>query len=98
MSWAVALYAVLGLTLIRMLPVAFSMVGSSLNRSRILFMGWFGPLGLASIVLALVFLEKEAHLPGQPVTSLAVVAVVLFSVWWLTESALRRRLAGIAGS
>jgi len=80
MSWAVALYAVLSLTLIRMLPVAISLVGARLSRSSVLFMGWFGPRGLASIVLALVFLEKEAHLPGQPVIILAVVVTVLFSV------------------
>jgi NhaP-type Na+/H+ or K+/H+ antiporter len=80
MSWAVALYAVLSLTLIRMLPVALSLIGTGLSRSSVLFLGWFGPRGLASIVLALVFLEKEAHLPGQPVIAVAVVTTVLFSV------------------
>jgi NhaP-type Na+/H+ or K+/H+ antiporter len=79
-SWAVALYAVLSLTLVRMLPVAISLAGTRLSRSSVLFMGWFGPRGLASIVLALVFLEQEAHLPGQPIISLAVTASVLFSV------------------
>jgi NhaP-type Na+/H+ or K+/H+ antiporter len=80
MSWAVALYAVLSLTLIRMLPVALSLIGIGLSRNSVLFLGWFGPRGLASIVLALVFLEKEAHLPGQPVIAVAVVTTVLFSV------------------
>ena len=80
MNWPIALYAILSLTLIRILPVALSMVGSGLNRNSVLFMGWFGPRGLASIVLALVFLEKEAHLPGQPVIGVAVVVTVFFSV------------------
>lgn len=80
LSWAVALYAILSLTVVRMLPVAISLAGTRLSRSSVLFMGWFGPRGLASIVLALVFLEQEAHLPGQPVINLAVAATVLFSV------------------
>lgn len=79
-SWAVALYALLSLTLVRMLPVAIALAGTRLNRSSLLFMGWFGPRGLASIVLGLVFLEQEAHLPGEPVIMLAVMATVLFSV------------------
>ena len=53
-------YAVLSLTVVRMLPVAVALVGTGLNRATVLFMGWFGPRGLASIVLGLVFLEEEA--------------------------------------
>ena len=79
-SWMAVLYAVLSLTLIRMLPVAISLAGLHLNRHTVLFLGWFGPRGLASIVLALVFLEKEAELPGQPVIGLTMVATVLLSV------------------
>jgi NhaP-type Na+/H+ or K+/H+ antiporter len=79
-SWAVVLYALLSLTVVRMLPVAISLAGTRLSRSSVLFMGWFGPRGLASIVLGLVFLEEEAHLPGEPVIALAVAATVLFSV------------------
>lgn len=77
---AVALYAILSLTVIRMLPVALSLVGTRLSRSSVLFMGWFGPRGLASVVLTLVLLEQEAHLPGQPIIRLAVMVTVLFSV------------------
>lgn len=79
-SGAMVLYAILSLTLIRMLPVAIALIGTRLSRSSLLFMGWFGPRGLASIVLALVFLEKEAHLPGQGLINLTVVATVFFSV------------------
>ena len=44
-------------------------------------MGWFGPRGLASIVLGLVYLEQEKHLPGEQVTRLAVMATVLLSIF-----------------
>ena len=75
------LYALASLTLVRMLPVAIALRGTRLSRPTVLFMGWFGPRGLASIVLGLVFLEHEAHLPGERTIKLAVVATVLVSVF-----------------
>jgi NhaP-type Na+/H+ or K+/H+ antiporter len=48
------LYAGLSLTVVRMLPVAVALWGTRLNSATVLFMGWFGPRGLASIVLGLV--------------------------------------------
>ncbi|GAB2841252.1 cation:proton antiporter [Actinocorallia aurea] len=53
----IVLYAVLSLTLLRMLPVAIASLGSGLDRSSVLFVGWFGPRGLASLVFALIALE-----------------------------------------
>jgi NhaP-type Na+/H+ or K+/H+ antiporter len=79
-SFAVVLYAVLSQTLIRMLPVAIARRGTGLDRSTVLFMAWFGPRGLASIVLGLVYLESEAKLPGESTSRLAVMATVLLSI------------------
>lgn len=78
---AVFLYAALSLTLIRMLPVAVSLIGMRLSRATVFFMGWFGPRGLASVVLGLVFLEHEAHLPGESVISTTVLVTVLLSIF-----------------
>ena len=75
------LYAVLSLTVIRMVPVAIALIGTGLSRDTILFMGWFGPRGLASIVLGLVYLEHEMHLPGESTIRFAVMATVLFSIF-----------------
>jgi sodium/hydrogen antiporter len=75
------LHALLSLTVVRMLPVAISLIGSGLDKTTIAFMGWFGPRGLASIVLGLVYLEQEKHLPGEHVTRLAVMATVLLSIF-----------------
>jgi len=75
------LYAVLSLTIVRMLPVAIALIGTRLNRATVLFMGWFGPRGLASIVLGLVYLEQEANLPGEPTIRLAVMLTVLCSIF-----------------
>ncbi len=75
------LYALLSLTLVRMLPVGISLIGTRLGTATVLFMGWFGPRGLASIVLGLVYLEHEAHLPGEATIRVAVAVTVLLSIF-----------------
>ncbi len=77
-SWV---YAVLSLTVVRMLPVAVALIGTHLSRPSVIFMGWFGPRGLASIVLGLVYLEQELHLPGEPAIRAAVMATVVLSIF-----------------
>jgi sodium/hydrogen antiporter len=51
-------YAVLSLTVIRMLPVAIALTGKGFRVSTVAFMGWFGPRGLASVVFTLLALEE----------------------------------------
>jgi NhaP-type Na+/H+ or K+/H+ antiporter len=77
---AVVLYAALSLTLVRMLPVAVSMIGTKLKATSVLFLGWFGPRGLASVVLGLIYLKERADLPGEELIILAITATVLLSV------------------
>jgi NhaP-type Na+/H+ or K+/H+ antiporter len=74
-------YAFLSLTVVRMLPVAISLIGTRLSRATVLFMGWFGPRGLASIVLGLVYLEEKTHLPDEPTIRLTVMVTVLASIF-----------------
>ncbi len=87
-TWEVVLYAALSLTLLRMAPVAVSMVRSGNRLPSILYMGWFGPRGLASIVFAIVILE-EAELPHIPLIIVIMATTVGMSVvahgitaWW----------------
>jgi NhaP-type Na+/H+ or K+/H+ antiporter len=75
------LYALLSLTLVRMLPVAVALIGTRLSRASVVFIGWFGPRGLASIVLGLVYLEQETHQPGESTIRLAVMMTVLLSIF-----------------
>jgi sodium/hydrogen antiporter len=75
------LYAVLSLTVVRMLPVAIALIGTRLSAATVVFMGWFGPRGLASIVLGLVYLERELHLPGETTIKLAVMTTVVLSIF-----------------
>jgi NhaP-type Na+/H+ or K+/H+ antiporter len=74
------LYALASLTVVRLLPVALALRGSGLSRAAVLFVGWFGPRGLASIVLALVVLEHEVPVQGLEPVILAVIATVALSI------------------
>jgi NhaP-type Na+/H+ or K+/H+ antiporter len=57
----ILLYAVVSLTLVRMLPVAVALLGSGLSRATYLYVGWFGPRGTASIIFGLVVIEETLH-------------------------------------
>ena len=77
-SWEVVLYAVLSLTVVRMLPVFLVLAGMKLRTDEKLFMGWFGPRGLASIVFAVIVLNE--HLAGGSTIISTVVCTILLSV------------------
>ena len=79
LSWELALYAVLSLTLVRMLPVAIAMLGSHARPPTLAFLGWFGPRGLASIVFAVIVVE-ESNLPHEHLIVLAIYLTVGLSV------------------
>ena len=74
-------YALLSLTVIRMLPIAISLLGAGLSPPSWLFLGWFGPRGIASILFVLLVLE-EMQLPHRhellAVTMITVALSVLF--------------------
>jgi sodium/hydrogen antiporter len=80
LSWEVALYALLSLTVIRMLPVALSLIGTRLRGVSVVFAGWFGPRGLASIVLGLIVVAEAPLLAGRDEIELVVTLTVLLSV------------------
>jgi NhaP-type Na+/H+ or K+/H+ antiporter len=75
-TWQVALYAVLSLTVVRMVPVAIAFAGQGVRRPTVAFIGWFGPRGLASLVFALLALERGVP-DGEVVLTTVVVTVAL---------------------
>jgi len=77
-SWEILLYALLSLTVARMLPVFLVLAGMNLRTDEKLFMGWFGPRGLASIVFAVIVLG--AHLPSGDIIVTTVVCTVILSI------------------
>lgn len=79
LSWELALYAVLSLTVVRMLPVWVAMLGLHARPPTLGFLGWFGPRGLASIVFAVIVVE-ESNLPNEHLIVLAIYLTVGLSV------------------
>jgi NhaP-type Na+/H+ or K+/H+ antiporter len=71
-------YAVLSLTVVRIVPVALSLLGTGLDRRTALFVGWFRPRGLASVVYALLAVEQLGELPVvEPAVSVVTLTVLL---------------------
>ncbi len=77
-DWTVLLYAVLSLTLVRMLPVFLALSGTGEDTASKLFLGWFGPRGLASIVFAIIVLNEAV--PNGGFIALVVATTVLLSL------------------
>ncbi|RAG81918.1 hypothetical protein DN069_30310 [Streptacidiphilus pinicola] len=61
LSWRIVGYAVLSLTVIRMVPVALALAGGRLKPPTVAYVGWFGPRGLASVVFGLLVAEEHIH-------------------------------------
>ena len=93
-SWQIALYAGLSLTVVRMLPVAIAMLGSAAKWQTVGFLGWFGPRGLASIVFAVITVQ-QAHLAGVDTILRATYLTIGLSVFahGITAVPLARRYA-----
>ena len=94
LSWPIAAYAVLSLTVVRIVPVAVAMLGTHARRQTVGFLGWFGPRGLASIVFA-VLLEESGGLPHEQTLLTTIFATIGLSVLLhgLTAAPLAERYA-----
>jgi NhaP-type Na+/H+ or K+/H+ antiporter len=98
-SWLDLLYAVLSLTIIRMLPVFLSLTGMGVSTEGKLFIGWFGPRGLASIVFGVIVVN--AHLQNSGPIAMTVVCTIMLSILghgitanpWAKAYGKRQRLA-----
>ncbi len=80
LHWQYWLYAIASLTLLRMAPVWLSLIGTDLKPELKLFIGWFGPRGLASIVFAVMVLQNEPSLIGQRPIIATVLCTIILSV------------------
>jgi NhaP-type Na+/H+ or K+/H+ antiporter len=95
LTWAVAGYAALSLTVVRMLPVALSLIGTHARPPTVAFLGWFGPRGLASIVFAVLLIEPNGELPHEHLVLVTIFATIGLSVLahGVTAAPLARRYA-----
>ena len=77
LNFSVFLYAVLSLTVIRVIPIMISLIGTKLRLPTQLFLGWFGPRGLASILFVLLILEESSVPHRDDLLSITVITVAL---------------------
>jgi NhaP-type Na+/H+ or K+/H+ antiporter len=80
MTWRIAAYGLLSLTVVRMLPVAVALIGTRARPATVAFLGWFGPRGLASIVFT-VIVADETHLPHIATIIATVTFTIVVSVY-----------------
>jgi NhaP-type Na+/H+ or K+/H+ antiporter len=90
---ATVVYALISLTVVRMLPVWLALMGTGLGTRSALFMGWFGPRGLASIVFALLAIEGlgQGALVEQAVAAVSLTVVLSVVLHGVTAGPLGRR-------
>ncbi|WP_329316493.1 cation:proton antiporter [Streptomyces sp. NBC_01262] len=77
-NWRIIAYAVLSLTVVRMLPVALALAGTGMRLPTVAYVGWFGPRGLASVVFGLLMVEDRV--PGTELLGQAVAVTIGLSI------------------
>ena len=85
-GWEMVVYSLLSLTLIRMLPVAAAMGGTGLRPATVAYLGWFGPRGLASMILGLIVIDDVGLEASATIIGVMVVTVTLSIVLHGTTS------------
>lgn len=78
LTWQVVVYSLLSLTVIRMLPMFLALIGTGEASADRLFLGWFGPRGLASIVFLIIVLNQNTE--GNGTLAVTVVCTVTLSI------------------
>jgi sodium/hydrogen antiporter len=92
-TWQVAVYALLSLTIVRMLPVAIAMLGTRSRPATIAYLGWFGPRGLASIVFAVLVVEENTPHASTIVDATALTVTASIVLHGLSAGPLTERYA-----
>ena len=88
LTWTTVLYSVLSLTLLRFVPVVLSQIGSGLTFGSLLYLGWFGPRGLATLLLTLEVSEETGLAGADTIVNVALFTVGLsvllhgVTAWW----------------
>jgi len=80
LTWQAVVFALLSLTVLRMVPVAIALLGTGFQRPSVLFIGWFGPRGLASVVFSVIAVESLPMTPELQLVLATIVLTILLSV------------------
>lgn len=86
-------YAVLSLTIVRIVPVAVALLGTGLDGRTVVFVGWFGPRGLASVVFALLAIEEigETEVVERAVAAVSLTVLLSIALHGISAGPLGRR-------
>ncbi len=88
LTWRIAVYGVLSLTIVRLVPVAISLIGANMRLSTLTYVGWFGPRGLATLILTIEVIGSSGldHASTIAHTALFTVALSVLAhgatAWW----------------
>jgi NhaP-type Na+/H+ or K+/H+ antiporter len=95
-SWRIVVFAVVALFAVRMVSVSVALFRSDLPTRNRVFIGWFGPRGIGTLVLGLLIVNRGEIEQEHLITQVAVVAVTLslvvhsLTAWpgirWLVEA------------
>lgn len=80
-DWKVLIYSLLSLTILRMIPVAISLIGTKLDLKTMLFIGWFGPRGIASILYILIVVSEVISIKTHESIYAVVTLTILLSIF-----------------
>jgi NhaP-type Na+/H+ and K+/H+ antiporters len=76
-DWRALAYALLSLTVVRMLPVALSLIGTGIDRTTAAFIGWSGPRGIASVLYLSLVVDQFGFAGQERIFSVVVLTVLL---------------------
>ena len=77
----ILLFTLLSLTVLRMVPIALSLIGLKLDWPTKLFLGWFGPRGIASILYVMIVVHQLGGVKGHEVIYATVTLTVVLSIF-----------------
>ena len=76
-DWRVVVFAVVALLVVRLAAVSAALIGSDLPARGRLFIGWFGPRGIGTLVLGLLMIERGEIQQSAFITQAVVVTVTI---------------------
>ncbi len=76
-GWTELAYALASLTFVRMVPVALSMIGTGFDWRTVVFIGWFGPRGIASVLYLLMAISAIGFVGFEQIMSVIVLTVTI---------------------
>ena len=78
-DWRVVLFAVLALLAVRIVAVLVALIGTGLPTPQRLFVGWFGPRGIGTVVLGLLVIDR-GEIENADLIAIVVVVTVTLSL------------------